>query len=161
MTSLFLDRSAFHLACFCFYREICLPPIETFLLAVACLLPKPLKLSHPNHPPLSTSCHLPTTTSRLRPPHLTATTRPLTVTSQTAYRELHTEQQRQSTTRPIGSSARHYTTTYPVTPCPPCLLNRNSARWPLSAADLSVRFLPLVYPPQYHHYHLTRQTTSL
>jgi hypothetical protein len=37
MSSLFLDRSAFHLACFCFYREICLPPIETFLLAVACL----------------------------------------------------------------------------------------------------------------------------
>lgn len=107
---------------------------------------------------------LPLSTSRLRPPHLsllTATTTPLTLTSQTAYRKPRTEQQHQSTTRPIGSSARHNTTTNytpsnSLSTMPPQQKQRKMAI--VGSRSVGTLF-SLHYPPQYNPYHLTRQTS--
>jgi hypothetical protein len=114
------------------FRRQNLPP--------CCRLPYQTIASHPNHP---------INANVLPPPHYGQSTcnpvdRDHSSCRHLAYRIPHpvslTPSSIQNTGRPIGSPARHNTKLCsPTTPCPPCLLSRNSARWPLSAADLSVR----------------------
>lgn len=126
-------------------------------LALPCRLPTIptqtiLTLGVPQSSPLTTVFLPPSHQQALYHRHSSTT---FTVTSHTASCAPPVERH-QKPRRPIGSSARHNTTNSQATFRPSCRHNRSSARWQLSAADLSVRFsthLSLSYNPYHHQYY--------